>query len=103
MNLGVATSIPFERKFDFLFSPHTFQKSQSSTSIKRWRIEKSEKKKYRKKRKREKSSKSLSHLKKGEFNILRGENIFNTFPCEPIFSRSILPLQKPFSKSFENS
>jgi hypothetical protein len=57
MNLGVATSIPFERKFDFLFSPHTFQKSQSSTSIKRWSIEKSEKKKYRKKEKGRKAPK----------------------------------------------
>jgi hypothetical protein len=77
-----------------LFSPQTFQKSPSSSSIKRRSIEK--------KRERKKSSKSLS-FDKGEFNILRGENIFKTFSCESIFSHSILPLQKPFSKPFENS
>jgi hypothetical protein len=38
-NLGVATSILFERKFKF-FSPQTIQKSLSSSSIKRRRIEK---------------------------------------------------------------
>jgi hypothetical protein len=85
-----------------LFSPQTFQKSLSSSSIKRQSIEKQEKKKHRKKRKEEKLQKFLS-FDKGEFNIFRGENIFKTFPCESIFSPSILPLQKLFSKSFENS
>jgi hypothetical protein len=74
----------------------------SSSSIKSQSIEKREKKKHRKKRKEEKLQKSLC-FEKGEFNMLRGENIFKTFPCESIFSPSILPLQKPFSKSFENS
>ncbi len=41
INLGVATSIPFERKFEQkIFSPQTFQKSPSSSSIKRQSIEK---------------------------------------------------------------
>jgi hypothetical protein len=63
---------------------------------------KKQRKKHRKKREMKKSSKSLS-FKKGEFNIMIGEMILKTFPCESIFSPSILPLQKPFSKSFENS
>jgi hypothetical protein len=65
-----------------LFSPQTFQKSLSSSAIKRRSIEKRERKKQRekkkKKRERKKSSISLS-FEKGEFNILRGENIFKTF------------------------
>jgi hypothetical protein len=41
INLCVATSIPFERKIEKkLFSPQTFQKSPSSSSIKRRSIEK---------------------------------------------------------------
>jgi hypothetical protein len=80
-----------------LFSPQAFQKSLSSSSTKRQSIEKMEKKKHRKKRERKKSSKSLS-FEKGEFNILREENIFKKFLCESIFSPSILPHQKPFSK-----
>jgi hypothetical protein len=84
-----------------LFSPQTFQKSPSSSSIKKRGIGKREKKKHRRKRKEENLQKYVS-FKKGEFNILRGENIFKTFLCESIFSASILPLQKPFSKSFEN-
>jgi hypothetical protein len=63
---------------------------------------KERKRSIEKKRKGKKSSKSLS-FEKGQFNILRGENIFKTFLCESNFSPSILPLQKPFSKSFENS
>jgi hypothetical protein len=55
-----------------------------------------------KKRKEEKLKNSL-YFEKGEFNILRGENILKTFPCESIFSPSILPLENPFSKLFENS
>jgi hypothetical protein len=43
MNHGVATSIPFERKFEKMFSPQTIQKSLSSSSIKRRSIEKREK------------------------------------------------------------
>jgi hypothetical protein len=85
-----------------LFSPQTFKKSPSSFSVKRWSIEKREKKKHRKIRERKKNSKSIS-FEKGEFNILRGENIFKTFPCESIFSPSILPLQKPFFKLFKHS
>jgi hypothetical protein len=55
INLGVATSIPFERKFEQkIFSPQTFQKSPNSSSIKRPSIEKREKKKHRKKGKGEK-------------------------------------------------
>jgi hypothetical protein len=48
-----------------LFSPQTFQKSRSSSSIKRWSIEKKrERKKHRKKeRKEEKLQKSLSFEK----------------------------------------
>jgi hypothetical protein len=82
----------------FLFSPQTFQKSLSLSSITRQSI----KRERDKKRKEEKLQKSFSFEKK-EFNILRGENIFKTYPCESIFSPSILPLQKTFSKSFENS
>jgi hypothetical protein len=55
----------------------------SSSSIKSQSIEKREKKKHRKKRKEEKLQKSLC-FEKGEFNMLRGENIFKTFPCESI-------------------
>jgi hypothetical protein len=85
-----------------LFSPQTFKKSSSSSSIKRRSIGKKRKRSIEKKeRNEEKLQKSLS-FKKGEFNILRGENIFKTFLCESIFSPSILPLQKPSSKSFEN-
>jgi hypothetical protein len=51
-----------------LFSPQTFQKSLSSSAIKRRSIEKRERKKHRekkkKKRERKKSSISLSLLKK---------------------------------------
>jgi hypothetical protein len=39
---------------------------------------------------------------KGEVNILRGERLFNfksPFHCDPIFSPSIIPFQKPFPKS----
>jgi hypothetical protein len=39
---------------------------------------------------------------KGEVNILRGEisfNLKNHFQCDPIFSPSIIPFQKPFPKS----
>jgi hypothetical protein len=38
----------------------------------------------------------------GEVNILRGEirfNLKNPFQCDPIFSPSIIPFQKPFPKS----
>jgi hypothetical protein len=52
--------------------------------------------------KKERLQKSLS-FEKGEFNILRGENILKTFLCGSIFYPSILPLQKSFSKSFQNS
>jgi hypothetical protein len=40
INLGVATFIPFETKFEKMFSPQTFQISPSSYSIKRQSIEK---------------------------------------------------------------
>jgi hypothetical protein len=46
---------------------------------------KKQRKKHRKKREMKKSSKSLS-FKKGEFNIMIGEKILKTFPCESIFS-----------------
>jgi hypothetical protein len=39
---------------------------------------------------------------KWEVNILRGERHFNLkipFQCDPIFSPSIIPFQKPFPKS----
>jgi hypothetical protein len=39
---------------------------------------------------------------KGEVNILRGEiyfNFKNPFQCDPIFSPSIIPFQKPFPNS----
>jgi hypothetical protein len=79
-----------------LFYPQIFQKSLSSSSIKRWSIvTKRERKKHSQKDK-ESSKKSLS-FEKGEFNI------FKTFPGESISSPSILPFQKPFSKSFGNS
>jgi hypothetical protein len=64
--------------------------------------EKARKRSKEKKEKGRKASK-VSLFEKGEFNILKGENIFKTFLCESIFSPSILPLQKTFSKSFKNS
>jgi hypothetical protein len=54
---------------------------------------KKRKKKHRKKE--EKLQKSLS-FEKGEFNILRGENVFKTFLCESISS----PLFYHFKNSF---
>jgi hypothetical protein len=51
-----------------------------------------------KKEKGRKISKSLSLLKKGEFNMLRGENIFETFFSPP----PSYHFKKPCSKSFEN-
>jgi hypothetical protein len=52
--------------------------------------------KERKKKKR-KALKVSSN--KGEVNILRGKRRFNfknPFQCDPIFSPSIIPFQKPF-------
>jgi hypothetical protein len=62
-----------------LFSPQTFQKSPSSSSIKRRSIEKIKKERKRsleKKGKEEKLQKSLS-FEKGVFNILIGEHFQN--------------------------
>jgi hypothetical protein len=40
---------------------------------------------------------------KGEVNILRGErHLKNPFQCDPIFSPSIIPFQKPFPTSLRN-
>jgi hypothetical protein len=90
--------LPFERKFEFVFSSN-ISKIPEFVLNKEMKHRKKERERHKKERK--KSSKSLS-FEKGEFNILRGENIFKTFLCESIFSPSILPLQKHFSKSFEN-
>jgi hypothetical protein len=57
-------------------------------------------KKKKKKKKKKKAPKVSSN--KGEVNILRGERRFNfknSFQCDPIFSPSIIPFQKPFPKS----
>jgi hypothetical protein len=57
-------------------------------------------KRERKRRRKRKALKISSN--KGEVNILRGERHFNfknPFQCDPIFSPSIIPFQKPFPKS----
>jgi hypothetical protein len=62
--------------------------------------EKKEKKRERKRKRKRKSLKVSSN--KVEVNILRGEicfNFKNPFQCDPIFSPSIIPFQKPFPKS----
>jgi hypothetical protein len=59
-----------------------------------------EKKRERKRKRKEKAPKVSSN--KGEVNIWRGERRFNfknPFRCDPIFSPSIIPFQKPFPKS----
>jgi hypothetical protein len=54
-------------------------------------------------KKREGKRKAPTFLQiKGEVNISRGEKHFNfknPFLCDSIFSPSIIPFQKPFSKS----
>jgi hypothetical protein len=92
---------PIWKKYEF-FSPQTVQNSLSSSSIKRWSIGKKEERKrcIEKKWKEEKLQKSL--FRKGN-SIFWEEKTFSKLFSESIFSPSILPLQKPFSKSFENS
>jgi hypothetical protein len=71
---------------DFLLKYH-----QNPQVLKRWS----------KKRGRERKAPRVSS-NKGEVNILRGEKYFNfknPFRCDSIFSPSIIPFQKPFSKS----
>jgi hypothetical protein len=70
--------------------------SPQETELKRER-ERGRKRKRKRKRKAPKVSSN-----KGEVNIMRGERCFNfknSFQCDPIFSPSIIPFQKPFSKS----
>jgi hypothetical protein len=78
-----------------IFSSSIIKTPKSS----RDRAEEREREKEKEKRKR-KASKVPSN--KGEVNILRGEirfNFKNPFQCDPIFCPSIIPFQKPFSKS----
>jgi hypothetical protein len=55
----------------------------------------------KKERDRKRKAPSVSS-NKGEVNILRGKirfNFKNPFQCDPIFSSSIIPFQKPFRNS----
>jgi hypothetical protein len=62
----------------------------------------------REKREREKRKRKAPKVSSnnGKVNILRGERRFNfknPFRCDPIFSSSIIPFQKPFSKSLRKN
>jgi hypothetical protein len=79
---------------DFLLKYHQNPQVLNRRSI--------EKKKKKKKEKRKKKKLQESHQIKGEVNILRGEKHFNfkdPFWCDSIFSASIIPFWKPFTKS----
>jgi hypothetical protein len=66
MNLGVATSIPFERKFDFfVFSSHISKIPEFNLNKETENRKKVRKRSIEKKKKGEKLQKSLSFEKRG--------------------------------------
>jgi hypothetical protein len=80
---------------DFLLKYH-----QNPQVLRRWSIEK-EKRRRKRKKKKEKKALRVSSNKRGSqyFERSKNFNFKDLFLCDSIFSPSIIPFQKPFSKS----